>query len=90
MLIPLLNELAALPTRAFLILDDYHRIEETEIHTGVAYLLEHLPGQVEFVISTRVDPPLPIFRLRPRSQLTEIREARMLRFFKLESLAGAR
>jgi LuxR family maltose regulon positive regulatory protein len=89
-LIPLLNEQAALPTRVILVLDDYHLIEETEIHAGLAYLLEHLPGQVEFVISTRVDPPLPIFRLRPRSQLTEIREARMLRFFKLESLAGAR
>jgi len=74
-LIPLLNELAGLADPAILVLDDYHVISEGDIHSGMAYLLEHLPAQMQVVIATRADPPLPIHRLRARSQLTEIRQA---------------
>ena len=41
----------------------------------MAYLLEHLPPQVHLVISTRVDPALPLARLRAAGQLVEIRAA---------------
>ncbi len=41
----------------------------------MSYLLEHLPHQVHLVISTRVDPALPLARLRARGELVEIRAA---------------
>ena len=41
----------------------------------MAYLLEHLPPQVHLIISTRVDPALPLARLRARGDLVEIRAA---------------
>ena len=41
----------------------------------MAYLLEHLPPQVHLIISTRVDPALPLARLRVRGDLVEIRAA---------------
>jgi LuxR family transcriptional regulator, maltose regulon positive regulatory protein len=69
----LLNEVAALPQGAILVLDDYHLISEQAIHEGIAFLLDHLPPNMHLVISTRADPPLPAYRLRARGQLSELR-----------------
>jgi LuxR family maltose regulon positive regulatory protein len=73
LLMPLLNEIATLPKTLTLVLDDYHLISAPQIHSGIAFLLEHQPHNVHMVISTRADPPLPVFRLRARGQLTELR-----------------
>ncbi len=62
-----------------LVLDDYHTITAEPIHRAVTYLLEHLPPQLHLVISTRVDPQLPLARLRARGELVELR-AQNLRF----------
>jgi LuxR family maltose regulon positive regulatory protein len=75
---PLLNEIAALaqtpPTGGIvLVLDDYHLISTSQIQEGISTLLEHQPPNLNLVISTRADPHLPLFRLRARSQLTELR-----------------
>jgi LuxR family maltose regulon positive regulatory protein len=69
----LLNDIAALPYRIVLVLDDFHSISDEKILDGLAFLLEHQPRQMHLVLSTRADPPLPIVRLRARSQLTEVR-----------------
>jgi len=75
---PLVNQIAALAptpstTNVVLVLDDYHLIAAPQIHEGIAFLLEHQPHNLHLVISTRADPPLPVFRLRARGQLTELR-----------------
>ena len=82
----LLNELSAVPEDVVLVLDDYHVIESTDVQKGVGFLLEHLPQQVHLVIATRVDPALPLARLRARGELVEIRAAD-LRFSPDESAA---
>ena len=51
-----------------LILDDYHVIEEPSIHQAIDFLLEHQPPQLHLVILTRIDPPLPLSRLRARAE----------------------
>jgi LuxR family transcriptional regulator, maltose regulon positive regulatory protein len=66
-------------TRYALVLDDYHVIKAEPIHEAVAYLLDHQPFWLHLTILTRIDPPLPIPRLRSRRQLTEVR-ASDLRF----------
>jgi len=71
----LLNELQAVPEELVLVLDDYHVIEAGDVHGGVAFLLDHLPSQIHLVIATRVDPPLPLARLRARGELVEVRAA---------------
>ena len=71
----LLNELAAAPDEVWLVLDDYHLVDNHEINEGMAFLLEHLPAQVHVVISTRADPDLPLARWRVRGELVEIRAA---------------
>lgn len=85
-LTPLLNELSKLQTDLILSLDDYHLIEDSAIHAGLTFFLEYLPPQVHLAIATRTDPPLPLAKLRVRSQLTELRPAN-LRFTNEEATA---
>ena len=83
--LPLLaNELAALPAPVVLVLDDYHVIRERACHEQVEFLLTHLPPQARLVLITRVDPPLPLARLRVAGEMVEIR-ARELRFAPREA-----
>lgn len=79
----LLNELTLFPDNFAVVLDDYHLIENPVIHTALTFLLDHLSPQMHLIITTRVDPPLPLSRLRARSQLTELRAAD-LRFTRAE------
>ena len=69
----LINDLAELTEPVVLVLDDYHLIENAEIHGAIELLVERLPATAQLVISTRSDPPLPLSRLRARGQLIEIR-----------------
>jgi len=75
----LLNELGDFPADIVLILDDYHVIESLPIDRTVTFLLDHLPPRTQLVIAGRIDPSLPLSRLRARGQLAEIR-AHDLRF----------
>jgi LuxR family transcriptional regulator, maltose regulon positive regulatory protein len=69
----LLNELAALPEPAVLVLDDYHVLDSPPVDLILARLVEHLPATLHLVIATREDPPLPLARLRARGRLAELR-----------------
>jgi LuxR family maltose regulon positive regulatory protein len=69
----LLNEIAELPKRIILVLDDFHLISSQTILEGIAFLLDHQPPQLHLVLATRAGPPLPIVRVRARGQLTEVR-----------------
>jgi LuxR family maltose regulon positive regulatory protein len=71
----LINDLAELKQPVVFVVDDYHLIENGEIHGAIELLVERLPSAAHLVISTRSDPPLPLSRLRARGQLTEIRAA---------------
>ncbi len=82
----LLNDLDGLTGELILVLDDYHLIDAAEVHEGMAFLLEHQPARLHLVIATRVDPPLPLARMRSRGQLLEVR-AVDLRFTAEESAA---
>lgn len=73
-LTPFVNDLARVLTRdTMLILDDYHLMTAEPIHAALRFLIEHAPQHLHLFIGTRVDPPLPLARLRARSQLSEIR-----------------
>lgn len=65
----LINELDALPERA--VLEDYQAINRPEVHEAVSYLIDHAPSSLELVVSTRVEPPLPV----QRAQADHLRRA---------------
>jgi LuxR family transcriptional regulator, maltose regulon positive regulatory protein len=75
MLTNLLNEISALSANFSLVLDDYHVIDSQLVDQALTFLVEHLPPQLQLVIASREDPPLPLARLRVRGQLTELRAA---------------
>jgi LuxR family maltose regulon positive regulatory protein len=71
----LINEIAAIPDRIVLVLDDYHLIESSPVDDALTFTLEHLPETLHLVIATRENPNLPLARLRARGQMTELRVA---------------
>jgi LuxR family transcriptional regulator, maltose regulon positive regulatory protein len=70
----LINELAALGQDTALILDDFHLLSEPAIHESLQFFLENLPACLHLLLASRVDPRLPLSRLRARGQLVEIRD----------------
>jgi len=80
----LVNDLhRTLAADAALVLDDAHVLEGEAAQRLLLFLLEHLPEQLHLVLGTRVDPPLPLARLRARGQVRELR-ADTLRFAPTE------
>ena len=69
----LINELAELPQRLVLVLDDYQFITQSNCRESVAFFVEHLPQNIHLVLSCRSDPQLPLGRLRARGEMNEIR-----------------
>ena len=72
-LIGLVTETTHLADDLVIVLDDYHAIEEQIIHEMVKKTLDNLPVHAHLLISSRVDPPLPLARLRVSQQLSELR-----------------
>jgi LuxR family maltose regulon positive regulatory protein len=66
------------------VLDDYHTIDAPAIHQALALLIDYLPPHLHVMITTRVDPPLPLARWRARGALSELRAAD-LRFTPAEA-----
>jgi len=81
----LLKDLGPLEDRLWLIIDDAHVLESSEVLPQLELLLLRAPQELRFVLPTRHDLRLGLHRLRPEGDLTEIRAAD-LRF----SLAEAR
>lgn len=82
----LVNDIIGLEKEFILVLEDYHVIEHAEIHDSLNFLLDHLPAQMQLIITTRSDPPLNLARRRGRGQMIEIR-ATDLRFTPTEITA---
>ncbi|MCU1356751.1 MAG: putative LuxR family transcriptional regulator [Acidimicrobiales bacterium] len=71
----LVNALADVAEPLVVVIDDYHLIDDAGVHRGMERLVDLCPGQVTVVLSTRIDPPFRLGRLRVREQLAEIRGA---------------
>ena len=84
LLAALTNDVGSTSHHVALILDDYHVIAAQPIHDMLAYLIRYAPENLHFVISSRVDPPLPLARLRGSGQMSELRQ-QDLRFTAAEA-----
>lgn len=71
---PLLNQIAAVPHHITIVLDDYHTITNPDIQYQVGYFIEHLPHNLNLILSGRVMPPIALSRLRAQHRLLEITE----------------
>ena len=80
------NDLDELDERLILVLDDYYRINDTDIDFIVNSLLEHPSRNLHLIILSRQDPGLSLAPLRAYKQLNEIR-MRDLKFSSEDTLA---
>lgn len=81
----LVDDLARMPGRVTLVLDDFHLITKPEVRAGFEVLVEHLPSTLSLVVADRCEPDLPLARLRTRGELAEIK-IDQLRFSETEAL----
>ena len=56
-----------------LVLDDLHTVTDRDALASIDYALAQVPAHVRVMLSTRVDPPLSLARMRASQQLTELR-----------------
>jgi len=69
-----------------LVLDDYHRISESQIHDFLNALLRRPPHGLRIVIVSRRDPPLALQSMRANGTLLEVR-SQLLAFDERETQA---
>jgi LuxR family maltose regulon positive regulatory protein len=81
----LLNDLAPLKGRLWLVVDDVHELDPDQALRQLELLLMRAPRGLRFVLATRHDVRLGLHRLRLEGELAEIR-ARDLRFSPEEAL----
>jgi LuxR family transcriptional regulator, maltose regulon positive regulatory protein len=80
----LLNDLAPLQERLWLVIDDVHELGSDQARRQLELLLMRAPEELRFVLATRHDLRLGLHRLRLEGELTEIR-ADDLRFTLAEA-----
>ncbi|MBM7035110.1 HTH-type transcriptional regulator MalT [Vibrio ulleungensis] len=68
------GELGQYHEEAFVVLDDYHIINNEEIHEGLRFFLKHMPDNITVVVTSRANPPLGIANLRVRDLMIEIND----------------
>jgi len=56
-----------------MVLEDYHVIENEQIHSSLNYFLDNLPPYLHVIINTRADPPLDLPKRRVRQTMIEVR-----------------
>ena len=71
-LILLLNRVAQSGQHTMLILDDYHAITRSEVHSQMQDFIENLPSSIHLVISSRTYPPFKLEKLRLRGELKQL------------------
>ena len=76
-LTPLLNDLLYLEKPLYLVLDDYHLVEDSSIHEGMVFFIKNMPPRLNLAVATRSDPPWPLARWRPKGRIVEIRQAEL-------------
>jgi LuxR family maltose regulon positive regulatory protein len=79
----LVNELVSVED-AVLVLDDVHRLSSPSTRESLAWFVQHRPASLQLVLSSRMDPALPLGTLRAQRQLLELR-ADELRFTDAEA-----
>jgi LuxR family transcriptional regulator, maltose regulon positive regulatory protein len=77
------GDLAKIPRRIVLFLDDLHLLEADEVRKVVDWLINYAPQTLQFVIGTRRGTGLRLSALRVRRQVLEL-ETEQLRFDAVE------
>jgi LuxR family maltose regulon positive regulatory protein len=69
----LIRELCEIPGECVLVIDDFHLVVDDVILNFVIELADEAADTLHLVLASRVDPSLPLERVRASGELTEIR-----------------
>jgi LuxR family maltose regulon positive regulatory protein len=67
------NEIDQLSMDFILVLDDYHTLHGTEVHGLLIELARHWPKRLHLVLISRMNPSIPLAKLRAGGMINEIR-----------------
>jgi DNA-binding CsgD family transcriptional regulator len=70
----LLTAWSAVTDPLVIVLDDVHQLRSPEITEDLGFVVEHLPAGSRMLLTSRVDPDLPVSRWRGRGWLAELRQ----------------
>ncbi|MGF1683859.1 HTH-type transcriptional regulator MalT [Photobacterium minamisatsumaniensis] len=73
----LFSELSEYHEQTYLVLDDYHVINNDDIHDGLRFFLKNMPDNITLVVTSRTLPPLGTANLRIRDLLIEVDNDRL-------------
>ena len=65
-------EMSEFHQECFLVLDDYHLVNNDDIHEAMRFFLKHMPDNLTLVVTSRGTPPLGTANLRVRDLMIEI------------------
>ncbi|MET0540899.1 MAG: LuxR C-terminal-related transcriptional regulator [Variovorax sp.] len=66
------NGAQGLPKELYLIIDDYHHVEDPWAHKLMQRLLDHCPPNLHIAVASRMAPPLSLGRLRVLDKVAEL------------------
>lgn len=66
------TELSDFFQESYVVIDDYHLINDDEIHEAMRFFLKHMPDNLTLVVTSRSAPPLGTANLRVRDLMIEI------------------
>jgi ATP/maltotriose-dependent transcriptional regulator MalT len=70
----LLTEWSAVEDPLVIVLEDVHHLDSPEITEDLGFVVEHLPRPSRMLLTSRIDPHLPVSRWRGRGWLAELRQ----------------
>jgi len=73
----LVNDLNKLPERLFLAFDDFHLITNREIIDLFSTILKYPIPNLHLILITRIDPPLPLTKLRAQNKMKDVRSSHL-------------
>ncbi|MFB6979430.1 LuxR C-terminal-related transcriptional regulator [Streptomyces scopuliridis] len=73
LLVRLCSALEQLPEPVVLVLDGLDKVPGREVASGLEFVLDHAGPQLRLVLTSRVDPSLPLHRYRTEDRVYEIR-----------------
>ncbi len=73
----LINDLSVLKEDVILVLDDFQNITNLEITNLISNILKYPPEKFHLVIISRIDPALPLHKLRAANKMKDIRSAHL-------------
>ncbi|MFM2607057.1 HTH-type transcriptional regulator MalT [Vibrio chagasii] len=65
-------EMSEFHQECFLVLDDYHLVNNDDIHEAMRFFLKHMPDNLTLVVTSRGTPPLGTANLRVRDLMIEL------------------